>query len=416
MISITAGEQTFFLRLGELALHGLTPLINGQPQAAWDGEWCTASGRIERSGPLSSGPLVNGTAFGVLFEENPESGSWKVQYWLEGFPTEQDLDSFGLRFEHIDGVHAFLQSGYTSWDGSAYIDPQEILAAEPGKEAPAVGYALTQLLPKEGPSLLAGFEHHDRFQHTFTFHSHAGGLALSIMTLWDRKARSGPERAGSEALLLLSSPASEEGLAAWARRCAQASPLAPRLKPPGQVIKGWCSWYNLYAAISENNLREHLEAASAAADAHGLPRGVFQIDDGFTPEMGDWLAVRPQFPRGMQPLLDEIRQHGFIPGLWIAPFMVGNRSHLYRDHPDWVVQDRQAGGPLVQMRFYGEFRWHKRSEEYYILDITHPQAQAYIRRVFKTWREDWGCEYFKTDFMLFGSEHGPERPPGTRPA
>ena len=55
--------------------------------------------------------------------------------------------------------------------------------------------------------------------------------------------------------------------------------------------------------------------------------------------------------------------------MWIAPFMVGNRSGLYREHPDWVVQDRQTGGPLAQMRFYGEFRWHKRSEEYYVLDI-----------------------------------------------
>jgi len=61
------------------------------------------------------------------------------------------------------------------------------------------------------------------------------------------------------------------------------------------------------------------------------------------------------------------------------------------------------------MHFYGEFRWHKRSEEYYILDATHPQAFDYLRKVFRTWRRDWGCEYFKTDFMHFGSEYGPDR-------
>jgi len=61
------------------------------------------------------------------------------------------------------------------------------------------------------------------------------------------------------------------------------------------------------------------------------------------------------------------------------------------------------------MKFYGEFRWHKRSEEYYVLDITHPEAEAYIRNVFRVWTHQWGCRYFKTDFMYFGSEYGPEQ-------
>ena len=133
---------------------------------------------------------------------------------------------------------------------------------------------------------------------------------------------------------------------------------------------------------------------------------VFQIDDGYTPEMGDWLEVKPQFPRGMAPLLADIRAAGFRPGLWIAPLMVGNRSRLYAEHPDWVVRDRASGQPLAPMKFYGEFRWHKRSEEYYVLDVTHPDAEAYVRNVFRTWRRDWGCGYFKTDFMHFGCEYG----------
>ena len=111
----------------------------------------------------------------------------------------------------------------------------------------------------------------------------------------------------------------------------------------------------------------------------------------------------------MKPLLDEIRDAGFIPGLWIAPHLVGNRSRLFAEHPDWVVRDRRSGGPLAAMRFYGEFRWHKRSEEYYILDVTHPDAAAYIAGVFRTWRRAWGCAYFKTDFMHIGSAYGPDR-------
>jgi alpha-galactosidase len=74
-----------------------------------------------------------------------------------------------------------------------------------------------------------------------------------------------------------------------------------------------------------------------------------------------------------------------------------------------VLKDKINGGPLIQMKFYGEFRWHKRSEEYYILDTTHPEAFDYLRGVFRVWRNEWGCEYFKTDFMHFGCAHGSAR-------
>ena len=208
----------------------------------------------------------------------------------------------------------------------------------------------------------------------------------------------------AEPLVLLEANEVEEALRRWSRLVAAESPLPPRLR--AERITGWCSWYNLYAAIDEPVILEHLAAAAAFRDARNVPLEVFQIDDGFTPEMGDWLDVKPQFPRGMKALLADIAAAGFTPGLWIAPFLVGNRSRLYADHPDWVVQ-RPDGDPLVHMNFYGEFRWHKRSEEYYVLDITHPDAADYIRTVFRTWRRDWGAGYFKTDFMNAGMEYGP---------
>jgi hypothetical protein len=124
--------------------------------------------------------------------------------------------------------------------------------------------------------------------------------------------------------------------------------------------------------------------------------------------MGDWLEFKPQFPTGIKPVLNAARDDGFTPGLWIAPFMVGNRSQLFAAHPDWVVRSRATGAPLAPMKFYGEFRWHKRSEEYYVLDVTHPEAEAYIRKVFRTWAKDWRVGYFKTDFMHLGSTYGPE--------
>ncbi len=331
------------------------------------------------------------TTVGIFWvKAGQEQHIWKLQFGLDGFTNDLALDSLGLHFEQITGAQKYLRQGYHSWDGAEYV-------AVGG--ANKTSHALTQLLSMSGPdSVILGFDQHHRFQHTFTFE----GSSLRIEVLWDRKSTG---RIESESLLIFEHDGVEEALREWARQVAKVAPHPPRI--PAQPITGWCSWYNLYAAITEENILEHLRGVEEVSRRENLPMRVFQLDDGFTPEMGDWLEVKPQFPRGIKPLLDDIRAAGFIPGLWIAPFVVGNRSKLFQQHPDWVLREH-TGQPLVQMRFYGEFRWHKRSEEYYVLDATHPEAFEYLRTVFRVWRHTWGCEYFKTDFMFFGAEYGPD--------
>jgi hypothetical protein len=391
-------------------LSGLVPIVNGAPVAEPQAE-------ILRNDPGSmvlqfTGPVLAGSVFGVEITRERTDRCW-LRYWIEGWKDPTGLDSFGIRFERIENLRAYLRNGYYSWDGSFYVEPEGLQQWEEYERRPETGYAMTQLLPRSGDgSVVLGFDRHDRFQQTFSFDTQSSPPSLTVPTWWDRKSLAAAPNAGqgprceSERLVLFEHPGVEEALREWARLVAAAGPLAPRQSPS---IKGWCSWYNLYAYLSEENILEHLRGVREIARREHLPMQVFQIDDGFTPEMGDWLEVKPQFPRGMKPLLDDIRAAGFTPGLWIAPFMVGNRSHLYQEHPDWVVQDARTGGPLVQRRFYEEFRWHKRSEEYYILDTTRPEAFAYLQHVFRTWRQEWGCEYIKTDFMEFGSEHGPDR-------
>lgn len=307
----------------------------------------------------------------------------------------------GLRFEAIDEVRRYLRNGYQSWDGSFFAEPGTPPGDGPPAKAPTLGFAMTALLPRDGDgALVIGFARHDRFQSHLRFSGSAAALTLEVETLLDAV----PGAHQGEALLLFDRDDAEQGLRDWSALVAAQSPLPPRVPP--RRITGWCSWYNHYAMIDPAILRAELAGAAAYRAQHAVLLDIFLIDDGLTPEMGDWLEFKPQFPDGVAPLLGEIARAGFTPGLWIAPFMVGNRSKLYAAHPDWVVQDR-AGGPLVHCRFHGEFRWHKRSEEYYILDITHPAAAAYIAEVFRTWR-GWGAGYFKTDFMLLGSEYGPE--------
>lgn len=387
-----------------VTLRGALPILNGESLENWTCEVLRLDNEhIEFR--YTSVSLGNGS-FRLQATQSDTQQIW-IRYWVEGLPSDLVLDSFGLRFDQVENVRQILRNGYFSWDGSYYVQP-DTRSYEENNSHLETGYGMCQFLPWYGDgSLILGFDRHDRFQQTFTFDMGRQPLSLTIQTWWDRKDRAELERCESEWLVVFTHVEVENGLREWAHLAAKSSPTPPRLSVP--PITGWCSWYNLYAYINEEIILDHLYAAETVSARENLPMRVFQIDDGFTPEMGDWLEVKPQFPRGMKSLLDTIRSSGFIPGLWIAPFMVGNRSRLFQDHPDWVVKDRKNGHPLAHMRFYGEFRWHKRSEEYYILDSTHPEALDYLRKVFRTWRREWGCEYFKTDFMHFGSEYGPER-------
>ncbi|MFL6753893.1 MAG: glycoside hydrolase family 36 protein [Sphingomicrobium sp.] len=375
-----------------ISLRGIEPLVDGE----------VPPHRPPRpEGNSIRWELEDGAA--VLHVEQEERPRLRLS--LEDISPGRQISSLGLRFGSVEGAGLYLRNGYQSWDGSFLVEPGTPPGDGPPAKAPSLGFAMTALLPQQGGgALVVGFSRHDRFQSRFRFGGTAAAFAFDAETLRDRVSHQGSLEA--EPLVFLEHDEVEEALRDWSRLSAAESPHAPRLRK--ERITGWCSWYNLYAAIDEPSILEHLHAAEAFRDEREVPLEVFLIDDGFTPEMGDWLDVKPQFPRGMKPLISDIAAAGFTPGLWIAPFLVGNRSRLYAEHPDWVVES-VSGGPLRHMKFYGEFRWHKRSEEYYVLDVTRPDAADYVRNVFRTWRHDWGAGYFKTDFMNAGMEYGPDQ-------
>ena len=154
----------------------------------------------------------------------------------------------------------------------------------------------------------------------------------------------------------------------------------------------WNSWYHAYETMDQALLEESLDSL------HGFQ--YVEIDAGYTDHLGDWLTPCHRWPGGLERAARTIQGAGLSPGIWVGPFIVGNLSDLYRDHPDWVLHGLD-GKPVVQLRSYTEPKiWGNRDSEYYILDASHPEALAYLERVFRTLRQ-WGFAFFKTDFMLW---------------
>lgn len=173
---------------------------------------------------------------------------------------------------------------------------------------------------------------------------------------------------------------------------------SPRI--PTENVHGWCSWYYYYTKITPQIIRRNIEALRRARDEHGARIDFVQIDDGYQQAVGDWLKLTPDFDGQMRRLSDEIREAGFRPGLWIAPFVAAGKSELLTIHPEYALRDENGRRIVAGFNFFWPGRY------YYGLDITNPRFDEYLRRVIRTVVGDWGFPYLKCDFLFGGCLRG----------
>jgi len=166
-----------------------------------------------------------------------------------------------------------------------------------------------------------------------------------------------------------------------------------RINPWNPV--GWCSWYHYFGRLGWTDVLENLDAA--AADRGSFPFDVFQVDDGYETEIGDWLSAKPGYP-GPEGLASAITTRGFRAGIWAAPFSAAETSELFADHPDWMVSE--GGRPKPCYRGWGR--------TIYALDTTHPDVKGWLDATFGSLRKA-GFSYLKIDFLFAAAMPGDRR-------
>ncbi|MDR2257559.1 MAG: alpha-galactosidase, partial [Treponema sp.] len=175
---------------------------------------------------------------------------------------------------------------------------------------------------------------------------------------------------------------------------------APWFRGKDHLPGGYESWYNHYTQISEALIRSDLEGLEKNGNLIKLryldrkKPVIFQIDDGWERAVGDWEIHRERFPRGLKPLAEEIENRGYIPGLWIAPFLVTRPCRIFREKPEWILRD--AEGP-VSAGFN-----HLWSGKYYCLDLSRPEVEEYLSSIIDRAIDEWGFRYLKLDFLYAG--------------
>ncbi len=172
----------------------------------------------------------------------------------------------------------------------------------------------------------------------------------------------------------------------------------------GKTPGGWESWYNHYADINERLILNDLEALTNTQNI--ISQGnyssrIFQIDDGWETALGHWEPRQDRFANGLIPIVQKIEQADFIPGLWIAPFIIDARSKTASKHPDWLLRNEKH--ELV-IAGYNPL-WGKHGN-FYCLDLSRDDVIKYLDSLMETIINEWGFRYIKLDFMYAGMLYG----------
>ncbi len=273
-------------------------------------------------------------------------------------------------------------------DWGSYADRSHYKLEEP--EGLRTAHGMMLLRPEAADQVLLGFGSCRRFDGRISFDAKrllvsfdCEGLELAPGETWQLEefvAQAGPVR---EALLDL-----------LCRRIEKNHPRRTGFKAPPM---GWCSWYCFGPNVTGADIQRNLDWISTNAPQLRY----IQIDDGYQPWMGDWLETGKSFGGDIKTVLRDIRRHGFEPAIWVAPFVASPQSKLFRDHPDWFIQD--AEGQPLRADKVGFGGW--RLGPWYALDGTHPGAQAFLENTFRVMRQEWGCTYFKLDAIYWGALH-----------
>jgi len=169
---------------------------------------------------------------------------------------------------------------------------------------------------------------------------------------------------------------------------------------------GYESWYNHYTDINEKMILEDLYSLGKTENLIKLwfndrnKKAVFQIDDGWEKAVGEWEVDTSRFPNGLKVIAEKIENAGYVPGIWLAPFLVTRQSKIFSEKPEWLLKE-SGSGKFVAAGFNP--LWDK---YFYCLDLSRSDVLEYLQKTIDRVIDEWGFRYLKLDFLYAGMLNG----------
>ncbi len=146
-------------------------------------------------------------------------------------------------------------------------------------------------------------------------------------------------------------------------------------------LNGWNTWDYYLDAVTPEDIAENVEVLKKMPFANEIDYIV--IDDGWQAGWGDW-RENEKFSCGLKTVADNIKNAGFIPGIWMAPLCVMKDSHWLSEHPEWFCRT-EDGELLLDMGLH-------------YMDPTHPDAEKFILDNYR-YQYEVGYRLFKMDYI-----------------
>ncbi|HYC01145.1 MAG TPA: glycoside hydrolase family 36 protein [Candidatus Limnocylindrales bacterium] len=369
------------------------------PVACIDGVWHRVG--VERAAPISDGAGMR------------VPGQGDVTLHIEGALVALRFDAaapctveaLGLEGSgHVPGAAAWLSNGFHSWSQTGVLalagEPdvaavQRALMARGDAEVVREGSEMSWWMTWAGSdacSVFAAALTADRFRSWMSVWQGAAdtiGIRIVSGGSGERIHMAEGQTLWSECLCIdagadLHAMLERYGRSLPSRRAAHAQ----------EARAGWNSWYGLWDdGVEERLVLENARLARAMLEPVVGPRAArlhVVVDDGWQQCWGDWSA-NGKFPSGLSGLFARLESDGFVPGLWMAPLLAHESSHVAREHPQWFVQ--------------GADYLHAKRGRMRILDVTHEEAAAHLHDVIEDVLAQ-GCRYLKLDFLFAGTFEG----------
>ncbi len=147
---------------------------------------------------------------------------------------------------------------------------------------------------------------------------------------------------------------------------------------------GWNSWDYYYRTVSLEDVIENMEFIRKDPDLSENIKYI-TVDDGWNHNWGEW-QPNYRFPGGLERLVKEISDRGFIPGIWTAPLQVESLSTPAMRTPEILIKN-QYGDPLPSD-----------AGGHYLVDPTSPGGRGFLQELFAR-LYDLGFRLFKVDYV-----------------
>jgi alpha-galactosidase len=135
-------------------------------------------------------------------------------------------------------------------------------------------------------------------------------------------------------------------------------------------------------------------AAAVGAEIFCIDAGWYDDNHDWWDSVGEWIPSSTRFAGGFDEVVDRIRSHGMVPGLWLEPEVVGVRSPVADVLPEAAFLSRHGQRIVEQGRYH--------------LDLRHPAAVRHLDLVVDRLVADFGIGYFKFDYNIepgAGTDH-----------